>query len=306
MSTRGIINANDKVRRNLFMKQERRQISNNPSRRRGNYRSSKQTFKQRAAAFFGAGIILGGVGVGIGKTVISNMAEKANYNKDLQTAIELANEQESRIRGIEEQLSYEPEDERNEQMENVEKLEQAIQTYTSLRNKPNMMLEEQEAYTEAVKTIIDSKDFVIDLYEDVMANQIAQAYGIKNPEAIEIHDNINREGDHRTVINLPDGRTIHPKDFFFLSSKDTLNGTAKQLIINARELLDEDRNHTTTNMENLKPVADKIIDTYQEAADLKENYKFYVNEKGQFVAEKIEKEEQQNKTIQTRDDDEER
>ena len=283
------------------MEQERRQISNNPSRRRGNYRSSKQTFKQRAAAFFGAGIILGGVGVGIGKTVISNMAEKANYNKDLQTAIELANEQESRIRGIEEQLSYEPEDERNEQMENVEKLEQAIQTYTSLRNKPSMMVEEQEAYTEAVKTIIDSKDFVIDLYEDVMANQIAQAYGIKNPE-----DNINREGDHRTVINLPDGRTIHPKDFFFLSSKDTLNGTAKQLIINARELLDEDRNHTTTNMENLKPVADKIIDTYQEAADLKENYKFYVNEKGQFVAEKIEKEEQQNKTIQTRDDDEER
>ena len=58
MSTRGIINANDKVRRNLFMEQERRQISNNPSRRRGNYRSSKQTFKQRAAAFFGAGIIL--------------------------------------------------------------------------------------------------------------------------------------------------------------------------------------------------------------------------------------------------------
>ena len=288
------------------MEQERRQISNNPSRRRGNYRSSKQTFKQRAAAFFGAGIILGGVGVGIGKTVISNMAEKANYNKDLQTAIELANEQESRIRGIEEQLSYEPEDERNEQMENVEKLEQAIQTYTSLRNKPSMMVEEQEAYTEAVKSIIDSKDFVIDLYEDVMANQIAQAYGIKNPEAIEIHDNINREGDHRTVINLPDGRTIRPKDFFFLSSKDTLNGTAKQLIINARELLDEDRNHTTTNMENLKPVADKIIDTYQEAADLKENYKFYVNEKGQFVAEKIEKEEQQNKTIQTRDDDEER
>lgn len=288
------------------MEQERRQISNNPSRRRGNYRSSKQTFKQRAAAFFGAGIILGGVGVEIGKTVISNMAEKANYNKDLQTAIELANEQESRIRGIEEQLSYEPEDERNEQMENVEKLEQAIQTYTSLRNKPSMMVEEQEVYTEAVKTIIDSKDFVIDLYEDVMANQIAQAYGIKNPEAIEIHDNINREGDHRTVINLPDGRTIHPKDFFFLSSKDTLNGTAKQLIINARELLDEDRNHTTTNMENLKPVADKIIDTYQEAADLKENYKFYVNEKGQFVAEKIEKEEQQNKTIQTRDDDEER
>ena len=224
----------------------------------------------------------------------------------MQTAIELANEQESRIRGIEEQLSYEPEDERNEQMENVEKLEQAIQTYTSLRNKPSMMVEEQEAYTEAVKTIIDSKDFVIDLYEDVMANQIAQAYGIKNPEAIEIHDNINREGDHRTVINLPDGRTIRPKDFFFLSSKDTLNGTAKQLIINARELLDEDRNHTTTNMENLKPVADKIIDTYQEAADLKENYKFYVNEKGQFVAEKIEKEEQQNKTIQTRDDDEER
>lgn len=288
------------------MEQERRQISNNPSRRSGNYRSSKQTFKQRVAAFLGAGIILGGAGVGIGKTVISNMAEKANYNKDLQTAIELANEQESRIRGIEEQLSYEPEDERNEQMENVEKLEQAIQTYTSLRNKPNMMLEEQEAYTEAVKTIIDSKDFVIDLYEDVMANQIAQAYGIKNPEAIEIHDNINREGDHRTVINLPDGRTIRPKDFFFLSSKDTLNGTAKQLIINARELLDEDRNHTTTNMENLKPVADKIIDTYQEAADLKENYKFYVNEKGQFVAEKIEKEEQQNKTIQTRDDDEER
>ena len=288
------------------MEQERRQISNNPSRRSGNYRSSKQTFKQRAAAFFGAGIILGGVGVGIGKTVISNMAEKANYNKDLQTAIELANEQESRIRGIEEQLSYEPEDERNEQMENVEKLEQAIQTYTSLRNKPSMMVEEQEVYTEAVKTIIDSKDFVIDLYEDVMANQIAQAYGIKNPEAIEIHDNINREGDHRTVINLPDGRTIHPKDFFFLSSKDTLNGTAKQLIINARELLDEDRNHTTTNMENLKPVADKIIDTYQEAADLKENYKFYVNEKGQFVAEKIEKAEQQNKTIQTRDDDEER
>lgn len=288
------------------MEQERRQISNNPSRRSGNYRSSKQTFKQRAAAFFGAGIILGGVGVGIGKTVISNMAEKANYNKDLQTAIELANEQESRIRGIEEQLSYEPEDERNEQMENVEKLEQAIQTYTSLRNKPSMMVEEQEVYTEAVKTIIDSKDFVIDLYEDVMANQIAQAYGIKNPEAIEIHDNINREGDHRTVINLPDGRTIHPKDFFFLSSKDTLNGTAKQLIINARELLDEDRNHTTTNMENLKPVADKIIDTYQEAADLKENYKFYVNEKGQFVAEKIEKEEQQNKTIQTRYDDEER
>lgn len=288
------------------MEQERRQISNNPSRRRGNYRSSKQTFKQRAAAFFGAGIILGGVGVGIGKTVISNMAEKANYNKDLQTAIELANEQESRIRGIEEQLSYEPEDERNEQMENVEKLEQAIQTYTSLRNKPSMMVEEQEVYTEAVKTIIDSKDFVIDLYEDVMANQIAQAYGIKNPEEIEIHDNINREGDHRTVINLPDGRTIHPKDFFFLSSKDTLNETAKQLIINARELLDEDRNHTTTNMENLKPVADKIIDTYQEAADLKENYKFYVNEKGQFVAEKIEKEEQQNKTIQTRDDDEER
>ena len=262
MSTRGIINANDKVRRNLFMEQERRQISNNPSRRSGNYRSSKQTFKQRVAAFFGAGIILGGVGVGIGKTVISNMAEKANYNKDLQTAIELANEQESRIRGIEEQLSYEPEDERNEQMENVEKLEQAIQTYTSLRNKPNMMLEEQEAYTEAVKTIIDSKDFVIDLYEDVMANQIAQAYGIKNPEAIEIHDNINREGDHRTVINLPDGRTIRPKDFFFLSSKDTLNGTAKQLIINARELLDEDRDTSTTNMEDLKPAADKIIDTY--------------------------------------------
>ena len=113
------------------------------------------------------------------------MAEKANYNKDLQTAIELANEQESRIRGIEEQLSYEPEDERNEQMENVEKLEQAIQTYTRLRNKSNMMVEEQEEYTEAVKTIIDSKDFVIDLYEDVMANQIAQAYGIKNPESEE-------------------------------------------------------------------------------------------------------------------------
>ena len=88
MSTRGIINANNKVRRNLFMEQGRRQISNNPSRRSGNYRSSKQAFKQKAAAFLGAGIILGGVGVGIGKTVISNMAEKANYNKDLQTAID--------------------------------------------------------------------------------------------------------------------------------------------------------------------------------------------------------------------------
>ena len=53
------------------MEQGRRQISNNPSRRSGNYRSSKQAFKQKAAAFLGAGIILGGVGVGIGKTVIS-------------------------------------------------------------------------------------------------------------------------------------------------------------------------------------------------------------------------------------------
>lgn len=64
-----------------------------------------------------------------------------------------------------------------------------------------------------------------------MANQIAQAYGIENPGEIEIHDNINREGDHRTVINLPDGRTIRPKDFFFLSSKILLTERLNNLLL---------------------------------------------------------------------------
>ena len=163
-------------------------------------------------------------------------------------------------------------------------------------------------YLLQIRPIVDTKEMLDEDLPAIPADQVllrsnnSLGHGIMN----EIHDNINREGDHRTVINLPDGRTIRPKDFFFLSSKDTLNGTAKQLIINARELLDEDRDTSTTNMEDLKPAADKIIDTYQEAADLKENYKFYVNEKGQFVAEKVEKEEQQNQTTQTREDDEER
>lgn len=290
------------------MREEKRQLSNSPSSQKGRRYSGSRNERQKATrARFGALVAAALIGIGaVTPTVISNMANQINYRKDAKEAIEWVNKEASFLAEIEKQMDMQTKEDK-QQVEDLQALTQAIIKYKELGHKSHRAVEEEQEYIEACKKICDSKNLVIDTYEDVIAANVAQAYGITNPKGITISDFIDSENEHSPSIKLPNGESIVLKDIF-TSSKGTMNKETGKIIKDARHLIDVDATYDQREVKDL-PI-DDIVDTFERATTLGEDYKFSVNEKGQLVVEKVEKDKTPDKDTQTntpvKDDDQER
>lgn len=290
------------------MREEKRQLRNSPSstenRQYTGNRSQRQRAVQKAKIRFTAIAAATLIGIGAAApTAIQKLANQMNYEKDTQTAIEMVASNNEFFADIEEKIIMQTE-EGQEQINQLKALSDAVVQYKELNSKDNRTVEEEQQYIEACKTICDSKDLVIDTYSDIIKSKAAEAYGITDAEEIKnikVQDYIETsEMRHLPQITLPDGNVIGTKTMFLSPSKDTLDKTISSAIIEARHLRDVNSEYQNREIKDL-PV-DDIIKTFEGAKSFEEKYKFSVNEKGQLVAEEIEK--SQEVVSPSRDDEE--
>lgn len=290
------------------MREEKRQLRNSPSstenRQYTGNRSQRQRAAQKAKIRFTAIAAATLIGIGAAApTAIQKLANQMNYEKDTQTAIEMVASNNEFFADIEEKIIMQTE-EGKEQINQLKALSDAVVQYKELNSKDNRTVEEEQQYIEACKTICDSKDLVIDTYSDIIKSKAAEAYGITDAEEIKnikVQDYIETsEMRHLPQITLPDGNVIGTKTMFLSPSKDTLDKTISSAIIEARHLRDVNSEYQNREIKDL-PV-DDIIKTFEGAKSFEEKYKFSVNEKGQLVAEEIEK--SQEVVSPSRDDEE--
>lgn len=290
------------------MREEKRQLRNSPSstenRQYTGNRSQRQRAAQKAKIRFTAIAAATLIGIGAAApTAIQKLANQMNYEKDTQTAIEMVASNNEFFADIEEKIIMQTE-EGQEQINQLKALSDAIVQYKELNRKDNRTVEEEQRYIEVCKTICDSKDLVIDTYSDIIKSKAAEAYGITDAEEIKnmkVQDYIETsEMRHLPQITLPDGNVIGTKTIFLSPSKDTLDKTISSAIIEARHLRDVNSEYQNREIKDL-PV-DDIIKTFEGAKSFEEKYKFSVNEKGQLVAEEIEK--SQEVVDQSREDEE--
>ena len=290
------------------MREEKRQLRNSPSstenRQYTGNRSQRQRAAQKAKIRFTAIAAATLIGIGAAApTAIQKLANQMNYEKDTQTAIEMVASNNEFFADIEEKIIMQTE-EGQEQINQLKALSDAVVQYKELNRKDNRTVEEEQLYIEVCKTICDSKDLVIDTYSDIIKSKAAEAYGITDAEEIKnmkVQDYIETsEMRHLPQITLPDGNVIGTKTIFLSPSKDTLDKTISSAIIEARHLRDVNSEYQNREIKDL-PV-DDIIKTFEGAKSFEEKYKFSVNEKGQLVAEEIEK--SQEVVEQSREDEE--
>lgn len=290
------------------MREEKRQLRNSPSstenRQYTGNRSQRQRAAQKAKIRFTAIAAATLIGIGAAApTAIQKLANQMNYEKDTQTAIEMVASNNEFFADIEEKIIMQTE-EGQEQINQLKALSDAVVQYKELNRKDNRTVEEEQRYIEVCKTICDSKDLVIDTYSDIIKSKAAEAYGITDAEEIKnmkVQDYIETsEMRHLPQITLPDGNVIGTKTIFLSPSKDTLDKTISSAIIEARHLRDVNSEYQNREIKDL-PV-DDIIKTFEGAKSFEEKYKFSVNEKGQLVAEEIEK--SQEVVDQSREDEE--
>ena len=196
-------------------------------------KESQNKAKRVVAGILAAGIVAGGI------TLISKMASDANSVTDPKDAIVMVDEH----RQLLEEYPLMQQEQYNDELERVDKLNDAITVYAELRDKDDRTLDEESKYIEASRTICESKDLVIDIYTDTIKSKVAEAYGITNPEnikQIEVKDNITfDEGpEHNPIIELNNGTIISK------TGKNKMDkNIAKAIII---------KNHKTEQLENLK------------------------------------------------------
>lgn len=285
---------------------EKRQIRGVSSEQGKRYSSSRRELEARlkrvAAGTIAAAMVFGGVATTAIPKIVRDIQKSGTKE-----AIEMAGDYFEKISEIEQIMETHREG-GEEQAEELEQLSQAAIDYQKLRYVSNRTLQQEKRYVEACEIISNSKDLVIDTYEAIIIEKVAEAYGIEDPEeikAMEIHDYIHEVGEHGPTVIMPDGNRIAEKYFLSFSSKETLNNELGNVIIDARQLRDVpakiNDDGTYMNMKEIEDSNDKIVKTYMNAMKFHEKYKVYVNEKGQLVAEEIE---EQEVSTPTREDEE--
>ena len=276
------------------MKEERRQLVNSPYRAECRQYTGARSQRQRAAAkartriaALGAAALIG-VGA-VTPTAIQKLANQINYEKDTQTAIEMVASNREFFADIEEKIIMQTE-EGQEQIDQLKILSDAIVQYKRSEHEKNRTINEEQRYIEACKTICDSKDLVIDIYSDIIKSKAAEAYGITDADKIkrmEVKDYIDTSDNrHLPQITLANETVIGTKTTIFSSVRHTMDSTISSAIIEARHLRDVNSEYNNREIKDL-PI-DDIIKTFENAKSFEEKYKFFVNGKGQLVAEEIE------------------
>lgn len=242
-------------------------------------RSIRDLKKRVAAVGLAAGITLGAVA----PTVISSLANYANTNKSTREAIEWVNKMEK----VGKNHRFQENSAQEEQEEAVKRAElySAIITYKQLNYKEEKSFKEEKDYINACQKIIESKDFVMDIYTNSIKGKVARAYGITDPAEIaqiEVSDYI-KDGKHAPKIVLPNGTIITEKSF--MSQNASMDETLAKNVIQARALRDAGEFSENKRREDL-PIEDIIV-VYDYEENFAEYYKVSSDKNGNLVTEEV-------------------
>lgn len=234
----------------------------------------------------------------IGGPIISNMAKNIRNTNDTKAAIQMVADSEEYLASI----KANPMMSKVVSLEDVDRLEElanAIDTYSKYKNKVEPTFNEQEAYLEACNTIGNAKQLVTDNYNAIIKKKIAEAYGIKDPSDVnriqvycdEVFD--GSEVSKVTEIKLPTGQELKSATSLFH------NGSIDKKFVNEIQKSNElEKYHFSKDGKIPIETLDKIIENFADAQAFDANYRLVAEKDG----EKIKMQEIERSKSQERDD----
>lgn len=216
----------------------------------------------------------------IGGPIISNMAKEMRNTKDTKAAIQMAADSEAYLASIKsnpimsEVVSL-------EDLDRLEELTNAINTYNKLKNKTDPTFNEQEAYLEACNTIGNAKQLVTNNYNAIIKKKIAEAYGIKDPHQVSqigvySYEEVEGQELYRiTEIDLPDGRKVINADATLPDNK-----IDRKLIKQIEKANELDEYHFSKDGKIPTEVLDKIIENLTSAQEFNARYGLVAKKEG--------------------------
>ena len=282
--------------------------TSNPNR--GNYHGSRKsredawkTIKKYFAVIALAGGAIGYVAGATTGPMISKMAEDFNASKNAQMAVELAAQYDdyfelvrSNLAQREYQIDNMPDSnpyaettkrlfqiEKQDKIEGLTELNDAVKKYNELRYKSDRSLNEEKDYLDACQRICESEQVVIDVYTDAIVDKVADAYGIKE-EYMKSQIDVKAPGQ----FNNAKGKYEYTAQIDVPNKDVKLSKELQAQVINARSLLDEGYSFSSMSVDEL-PV-DKIIDVYQDAIKFAD-YDITIGANGELVMAEREKSE---------------
>lgn len=224
-----------------------------------------------------------GIGLGtISNSIISNLANNANYIEDTRDAIKMAASTEEYLNRIEENQMLQ-EVIGQEHVLQIEELSSAINTYKELRYKTDRTFKEEKEYIEACGAISESRELVMNLYTNEIRAKVAEVYGITDEieiAKIEVKDYIvdtNQGPKHNPQIILPDGTIIKESNFW--NNTKGMDRELAEHVIRARSLGEAGMFSENKKIEDLP--LDDIINTFEMAKEFA-GYTVEKNSKGDF------------------------
>lgn len=234
----------------------------------------------------------------IGGPIISNMAKNIRNTNDTKVAIQMVADSEEYLASI----KANPMMSKVVSLEDVDRLEElanAIDTYSKYKNKVDPTFNEQEAYLEACNTIGNAKQLVSDNYNAIIKKKIAEAYGIKDPSDVnriqvycdEVFD--GSEVSKVTEIKLPTGQELKSATSLLYS------GSIDKKFVNEIQKSNElEKYHFSKDGKIPTEALDKIIENFADAQAFDANYRLVAEKDG----EKIKMQEIERSKSQERDD----
>ncbi len=271
----------------------------NEQARRRVYKSKQLQKKLSLYKKLGLGAATVSLAAGIiGGPIISNMAKNIRNTNDTKAAIQMVADSEEYLASI----KANPMMSKVVSLEDVDRLEElanAIDTYSKYKNKVDPTFNEQEAYLEACNTIGNAKQLVSDNYNAIIKKKIAEAYGIKDPSDVnriqvycdEVFD--GSEVSKVTEIKLPTGQELKSATSLFH------NGSIDKKFVNEIQKSNElEKYYFSKDGKIPTEILDKIIENFADAQAFDANYRLVAEKYG----EKITMQEIERSKSQERDD----
>lgn len=271
----------------------------NEQARRRVYKSKQLQKKLSLYKKLGLGAATVSLAAGIiGGPIISNMAKNIRNTNDTKAAIQMVADSEEYLASI----KANPMMSKVVSLEDVDRLEElanAIDTYSKYKNKVDPTFNEQEAYLEACNTIGNAKQLVSDNYNAIIKKKIAEAYGIKDPSDVnriqvycdEVFD--GSEVSKVTEIKLPTGQELKSATSLFH------NGSIDKKFVNEIQKSNElEKYYFSKDGKIPTEILDKIIENFADAQAFDANYRLVAEKDG----EKIKMQEIERSKSQERDD----
>lgn len=262
----------------------------NEQARRRVYKSKQLDKKIDLIKKIGIGLVSASIAAGaIGHTIISGMVADAKNAKDAKEAIILAAESDEYLKSLRENPIMNQVVEQAD-IEELEKLNDAITTYKSLNGKQDMSFNENGEYLNACNIIADSRQLVIDNYHDVIRKKIAEAYGINDPVEIRQISAYYEEDFSGNVlgrmveIHLPGGQV--DKYNMGMLTDGKVDSKLVEQIKNADELVGKGV-PKDGNQKETQRALDGIIDNYEESMKFYSNYKVQRTENGKLKVDEV-------------------